>query len=447
MEKRFYILWLCLLPLGLLGQDQMHLTDGRILDVRVTQIDRLYLFYYMSNRPDGPEYSIPKLQVERLVYEDGAVEVLGATQTTTTRGAVAARRAPAPKAAAPAPVPVPAKKADTDFGVGRDLNQITLVDGQVIAGTVLEITVSEVFFESKGRPQTIGLTEVHKVVYEDGYVEYFAEMEAPRATPGASPPPPRAPATSRPSRQSKKPATSPARSSAKAPAAAGERSPLNFQFLAGPTLGFGLGPARQAATPQLEDDGAAYAASPGYTQSLSLQPAVGWHLGARVVYRFLPKLGFVAGLHATTKHMNIRQDYTYIWQTSDGAIAEVEITEQQRTLHVDIPLGLEFSILDSWGVMVGGHLATGLQGRSDLATMARFFDAEGELVADEGIIEDQALLFPGPANTAGIWAEANTLLLPSLGLRFRLAHDLGGAYARAYPNTRFQLSLFWQISP
>ncbi|MEO1449693.1 MAG: hypothetical protein AAFV07_09185, partial [Bacteroidota bacterium] len=74
MEKRFILFWLCLIPVSLMGQDQMHLTDGRVLDVRITQIDQLYLFYFMSHKPDGPEYSIPKLQVDRLVYEDGTIE-------------------------------------------------------------------------------------------------------------------------------------------------------------------------------------------------------------------------------------------------------------------------------------------------------------------------------------------------------------------------------------
>ncbi|MEO1450703.1 MAG: hypothetical protein AAFV07_14330, partial [Bacteroidota bacterium] len=218
-------------------------------------------------------------------------------------------------------------------------------------------------------------------------------------------------------------------------------------ILGGPTIGLGGPSARMAAREQLAVDGAPFSELPGYTADIRVKPALGWHAGVRVIYKVLPKLSFIAGLEASSKDINITQSYSYYWQTADSALSQLDIVEKQRTLFLDIPLGFQWSVLDSWGLAIGGHLGTGLQGRSDIEEISLQFDAAGNPIDDEGSVSSDQLRFPGPATTGGLWVEGNTLLTDALGLRFRLAHDLGSGYARAYPNTRFQLSLFWQFSP
>ncbi|MBL0911386.1 MAG: hypothetical protein IBJ09_03355 [Bacteroidia bacterium] len=74
-------------------QDVVHLKDGSMLDVKVTEITPSAVKYRARNNPDGPVYSIDRRQVRSIVYENGTSETFERTATPRPEKPIRERRA------------------------------------------------------------------------------------------------------------------------------------------------------------------------------------------------------------------------------------------------------------------------------------------------------------------------------------------------------------------
>jgi hypothetical protein len=59
------------------AQDRLYTKDGGILDVKVKEVGTKTIVYKRSSNPDGPDFVIPKSDVERIKFQNGDEEYYG----------------------------------------------------------------------------------------------------------------------------------------------------------------------------------------------------------------------------------------------------------------------------------------------------------------------------------------------------------------------------------
>ncbi len=64
---------------GLHAQDKIYKTDNSIVEAKVKKIDPVSIVYKRFDNQEGPEYTIPKKQVVKIVYQNGTTDVFDGT--------------------------------------------------------------------------------------------------------------------------------------------------------------------------------------------------------------------------------------------------------------------------------------------------------------------------------------------------------------------------------
>lgn len=72
--KKLLITALALMSLPALAQDKIYKHNGEVIEAKVTVLSYVDITYKKQDNPDGPEYTISKKHVARIVYENGVEE-------------------------------------------------------------------------------------------------------------------------------------------------------------------------------------------------------------------------------------------------------------------------------------------------------------------------------------------------------------------------------------
>jgi len=86
MKKSFFALCLAALPLLTMAQDKIYKTDGSTLEAKVKNVGPRIVVYVRYDNQSGPEYSIPKRDIEKIVYQNGSEEYMNDRRTPHADG-------------------------------------------------------------------------------------------------------------------------------------------------------------------------------------------------------------------------------------------------------------------------------------------------------------------------------------------------------------------------
>ena len=76
MKLKFAFVTLVLVLLSAIGysQDRIYRRDGKVLEVKIKTVGIVNIIYVKMSNITGPEYSVPKSEVEKIKYENGSEE-------------------------------------------------------------------------------------------------------------------------------------------------------------------------------------------------------------------------------------------------------------------------------------------------------------------------------------------------------------------------------------
>ncbi len=76
MKLKFAFVTLVLAFLSIAGysQDKIYRRDGKVIEVKIKNVGIVNIIYVKMSNISGPEYSVPKSEVEKIVYENGSEE-------------------------------------------------------------------------------------------------------------------------------------------------------------------------------------------------------------------------------------------------------------------------------------------------------------------------------------------------------------------------------------
>ena len=75
MNFRLFFAFLMLLPFGMHAQDKIYKTSGDLIEAKIKSIGTKTVTYLRFDNQSGPEYTIGKNEVEKIVYQNGNVDV------------------------------------------------------------------------------------------------------------------------------------------------------------------------------------------------------------------------------------------------------------------------------------------------------------------------------------------------------------------------------------
>jgi len=65
------------------GQDKIYLTNGQVIKVKITEVGKSDIEYKKFENLDGPDYFVPKNEVKKIIYVNGAEEVFQSTSQSS----------------------------------------------------------------------------------------------------------------------------------------------------------------------------------------------------------------------------------------------------------------------------------------------------------------------------------------------------------------------------
>lgn len=73
--RLLFVFILTFLSTSVFSQDRVYLLEGDVIDVKVTEIGAKELVYKKYTNPTGPDYKVKLQEIERVVYENGEIDV------------------------------------------------------------------------------------------------------------------------------------------------------------------------------------------------------------------------------------------------------------------------------------------------------------------------------------------------------------------------------------
>lgn len=403
------------------AQDELLKTDGQRLSVWVTEVGNTYIRFVPATGDQQQEIDLPREEVSKILYASGEEDWFNPMK-------------PAQSAAPNPPIAV-AAPAITTFPEENDL--VILLNGQRFRAVVEEISEQTVSVVTRGQVEQVPRASIQEIQYEDGSLQPFnppiaqiAATNEPAAPPTAEEP-------------TVKKALSSARSSFKKQKQRSRNdSRWHPYFQGGISLNTGWGVGQQEVERELAQK--IGDASPD-TSSSRILPGIGGYLGAGLRYEINPSVSVFGGGQVILKGYTNEQFFGYA-SGDTGTVSRWEESwqQQQRLLHLDIPIGVEAQVHDWLLVQAGGVLGFTLWGRDSVEQTRTPFDSEGSEVLALTTGESAQESIPGLGVSPALFLGVAVPILPSLQAHLRLQTHFSSGQEAAFTQTLLQAGMRWE---
>ena len=86
MKTLLFSIFLALMAIAAQGQDKIYKTDGTVIDAKVKTVGDKSVTYNRFDNQGGPEYTMLKREIAKIVYENGSMDNFEGFDKATTKG-------------------------------------------------------------------------------------------------------------------------------------------------------------------------------------------------------------------------------------------------------------------------------------------------------------------------------------------------------------------------